>query len=58
MEKLMLTCGRFVPAGGDDEAARIRGLEEYLVRLSEELEWMVSELGRTLERMNADGKEG
>ena len=54
MEKLILTCGRFVPTVGGDEAERIRGLEAYLVRLTEELELIISELGRTLDRMDTD----
>lgn len=58
MEKLILSCGRFVPAVGGDEGARVKGLEEYLVRLTEELELMLSELGRTLDRLNTDTEEG
>ena len=58
MEKLILSCGRFVPAVGGDEGARVKGLEEYLVRLTEELELMLSELGRTLDRLNPDTEEG
>lgn len=58
MEKLILTCGRFVPAAGEGEAARIKGMEDYLSRLTEELELLFSELGRTLGQSDATGKEG
>ena len=53
MEKLILSCGRFVPAVGGDEGARVKGLEEYLVRLTEELELMLSELYYQIQEQKA-----
>ncbi len=58
MEKLILTCGRFVPATGEGEAARLKGMEDYLSRLTEELELLLSEVGRALDRSNDTGEEG
>ena len=44
MEKLILRCGRYVPPTVADAETRVRLLERYLARLSEELEHMVGEL--------------
>lgn len=53
MEKLILSCGRFIPAS-DETDARVKVLEDYLARLSEELELLLAEAGRELERKKAE----
>ena len=53
MEKLILKCGRYVsPAVGDSDG-RVRLMERYLARLTEELEYTVAEIGRTLAELDA-----
>ncbi len=54
MEKLILTCGRFIPVSGGDSEARIKAMEDYLARLSEEMELLVSEIGRAVESLRAE----
>ena len=51
MERLKLTCGRFLPgtAGGSEE--RLAALEEYVSRLAAELEFRLGEAGATLEAL-------
>lgn len=41
MEKLILSCGRFSPSAGEGIEGRVRALEAYLARLSEELEFLL-----------------
>ena len=48
MERLILTCGRFVPAGEEDAVTRIRAMEAYLSRLAEELERLIAVLDTDL----------
>lgn len=48
MEKLTLKCGRFMPARSLDPAERIRLIEAYLGKLTEELEYVVAEMDRVL----------
>lgn len=38
MAKLTLRCGRFIPPAAGDTEGRLRSLERYLARLTEELE--------------------
>ena len=48
MEKLILTCGRYLPPSAGDTEARIAAMESYLARLSEELEVLMGEMDRVL----------
>lgn len=43
MEKLILRCGRYMPPASGDAEARVRLLERYVARLSEELERLLGE---------------
>lgn len=54
MEQLILTCGRFIPVSGGGAEARIKAMEDYLARLSEEMELLVSELGRAVESLRTE----
>lgn len=38
MAKLTLRCGRFIPPAAGDTEGRLRSMERYLARLTEELE--------------------
>lgn len=51
MEKLILKCGRYVPPTAGDAESRVRRIETYLSGLTEELEFLVGELDRTLEAL-------
>lgn len=53
MEKLTLSCGRYAPQTGDTVEARVRAMENYLARLSEEMEFLVAQM-EGLRRMTAD----
>lgn len=46
MERLILTCGRYAPVTAGDTQARVKAMEAYLARLSEELERLMEELSR------------
>lgn len=46
MERLILTCGRYTPVTAGDTQARVKAMEAYLARLSEELEHLMGELSR------------
>ena len=54
MEKLILKCGRFEPSREMDTESRLRAMEGYLARLAEEMEFLISEIGRTLEKRKED----
>ncbi len=42
---MILKTGRFIPAAaGEDYAARMRAMEQYLTRLTEELELLIDEV--------------
>ncbi len=65
MEKLILKCGRYLPPASGDTESRVRLMEVYVSKLTEELEHLVEELDRTLAAletaaaaMAADGGEG
>jgi hypothetical protein len=45
MEKLILRCGRYVPPATGSAEERLRLLERYLARLTEELERLPAEWG-------------
>lgn len=51
MEKLKLTCGRYLPSSTGTAEVRLAILEEYVSRLSAELEFRLDEAGRTLETL-------
>lgn len=53
MEKLILTCGRYIPQSAGDGETRVRAVEAYLARLSEELELLLGDTGRALEALQA-----
>ena len=58
MEKLILTCGRFVPAAAAGTEARLKAAEDYLARLAEEMELLISEMGHALDELRQEGEEG
>ena len=58
MEKLILKCGRYVPASAADTAVRIAAMEAYLSRLTDELEHLLSELDLALRAVTETGEEG
>lgn len=45
-KKWVLSCGRFAPGEGAGVEARVRAMESYVARLAEEMEFLISELGR------------
>ncbi len=45
MERLKLTCGRYLPAAMGSSEERLAALEEYVVRLAAELEFRLGEAG-------------
>lgn len=51
MEKLILACGRYIPPTSESMDTRIRAVESYLTRLSEELEILVGEMDRALDAL-------
>ena len=53
MEKLILKCGRYIPPATGDTEQRVKSLETYLAGLTQELEFLVGELDRTLEAMGS-----
>lgn len=57
MEKLILKCGRFVSPAGTDEQTRVRAMETYLASFTSELEFLLEEMQKTMDRLTADGKE-
>ena len=44
--KWVLPCGRFAPNEGAGMEARVRAMESYVARLAEEMEFLISQLGR------------
>jgi hypothetical protein len=57
MEKLILKCGRYIPSAAADTESRVRGMEVYLSKLTEELEFLMGELDRTLEALGSAAAE-
>jgi len=53
MEKLILSCGRYIPSAAGNAETRIRAMEAYLARLSEELEVLLSETSVALDALKA-----
>ena len=53
----MLSAGRFAPSGGGSAEARLSAMEEYVARLSEELELLLAEAGRAIAALEAAGGE-
>ena len=56
MEKLILSCGRYIPLSAGDAESRVRAMESYLARMSEELEVLLGEMGSTLDKMETAQK--
>lgn len=57
MEKLILKCGRYIPPVAGDAESRVKSLETYLARLTQELEFLVGELDRVLEALGSGSSE-
>jgi hypothetical protein len=57
MEKLILKCGRYIPSAAADTESRVKGMEAYLSRLTEELEFLMGELDGTLEALGSAAAE-
>ena len=53
MEKLILSCGRYIPQAAGNAEARVRAMEAYLARLSEELEVLLGETAGAIETLQA-----
>lgn len=53
MEKLILPCGRYIPQFAGDTETRVRAMEGYLARLSEELEVLLGETAKALDTLQA-----
>ena len=51
MERLKLTCGRYLPRLGENAEARLAALEDYVGKLTAELEFRLGEAGLALERL-------
>lgn len=51
MERLKLTCGRYLPAAMGSSEERLAALEEYVVRLAAELEFRLGEAGMTMQNL-------
>ena len=47
--KWVLSCGRFALGEGADVETRVQAMEVYVARLAEEMEFLISELGRAVE---------
>lgn len=58
MEKLILKCGRYVPADETDALSRVRTVETYLARLTEELEHLLAQMDPVLQAVDGNGEEG
>ena len=57
MEKLILKCGRYIPSAAADTESRVKEMEAYLSRLTEELEFLMGELDRVLEALGSAAAE-
>ena len=53
MEKLILPCGRYIPQFAGDTETRVRAMEGYLARLSEELEVLLGETSKALDALQS-----
>ena len=51
MDKLILPCGRYIPQFSGDAEIRLRAMEAYLARLSEELEVLLGETAKALDAL-------
>ncbi len=58
MERLILRCGRYVPAADGDATARMRAMEAYLARLTDELEHLLAQMDPVLQTVDDQGEEG
>lgn len=57
MEKLILRCGRYVPSEEGDALLRLRALEAYVARLTEEMEHLLAQMDLILQAASAAGEE-
>ena len=57
MEKLILKCGRYIPSAAADTESRVRGMEAYLSKLTEELEFLMGELDRAMKILGSAAAE-
>ncbi len=57
MEKLILQCGRYVPSEEGDVLLRLRALEMYTARLTEELEHLLAQMDPVLRAAAVKGEE-
>ena len=57
MEKLILQCGRYVPSDEGDALLRVRALEAYIARLTEELEHLLAQMDPVLRAVAVRGEE-
>jgi hypothetical protein len=53
MEKLILKSGRFIPPALGDVETRVKLIEAHLSGLTEELEYLVGEMDRALNALEA-----
>ena len=58
MEKLILSCGRYIPLAAGDSDTRIRAMEDYLARLSEEMETLLAETAVALATLKTAQRNG
>ena len=57
MEKLILKCGRYIPSAAVDTESRVKEMEAYLSRLTEELEFLMGELDRAMKILGSAAAE-
>ena len=57
MEKLILKCGRYIPSAAADTESRVKEMEAYLSRLTEELEFLMGELDRAMKILGSAAAE-
>ena len=57
MERLILRCGRYVPSEAGDAALRVQTLENYVARLTEELEHLLAQMDPVLQAAETAGEE-
>ena len=58
MEKMILSCGRYIPLAAGDSDTRIRAMEAYLARLSEEMEVLLAETAAALATLKTAQRNG
>ena len=58
MEKMILSCGRYIPQAAGNSESHIRSMEAYLARMSEELEVLLGEAAGVLDAVKAAETQG